>query len=72
MLLLPKMLETAEKFNTLPRLVVVSSEVHHWAKMKKGILDAANPLQVWGKESYTYVLVHWILDLDINAQLPRQ
>ena len=47
------MLETAEKFNALPRLVVVSSEVHHWAKMKKDILDAANPLQVWGKESYT-------------------
>lgn len=31
-LLLPKMFKTAQKYNTLPRIVVVSSEVHYWAE----------------------------------------
>ena len=57
-LLLPRMLETAEKFNTLPRLVVVSSDVHHWATLKQEVLEAPNPLRVFGgKDSYTYVAV---------------
>jgi len=52
------MLETAEKFNTLPRLVVVSSDVHHWATLKQEVLEAPNPLRVFGgKDSYTYVAV---------------
>ncbi|MCJ1280290.1 hypothetical protein MMC21_008117 [Puttea exsequens] len=45
-MMLPKMRETARSFNVSPRLVVVSSEVHGWAKFEernaKGILEALN------------------------------
>ena len=33
--LLPIMLRTAEKHHTSPRIVVVSSELHYWAKLDK-------------------------------------
>jgi len=54
------MLETAEKYNTgtLPRLVVVTSGMHHQAKLmaQKDVLEAPSPLKVFGGEnSYTYV-----------------
>ncbi|KAF9552311.1 NAD(P)-binding protein [Agrocybe pediades] len=32
LLLLPRMIDTAKKFNVNPRLVVVGSEVHYWTK----------------------------------------
>jgi NAD(P)-dependent dehydrogenase (short-subunit alcohol dehydrogenase family) len=35
-LLLPKLQETATKFNVQPRLTIVSSEVHAWTKFKEG------------------------------------
>lgn len=34
--LLPKMKETASKFNTRPTLTIVASEVHFWAKFPEG------------------------------------
>jgi len=39
LLLLPKLRETAVKFNVLPRLAVVSSEVHFWAAFKEKKAD---------------------------------
>ncbi|KAF8903502.1 short-chain dehydrogenase [Gymnopilus junonius] len=45
LLLLPRLLETAEKYNTTPRLVVLASELHYWAKLDKSVLDSPNPLR---------------------------
>ncbi|KAF4610727.1 hypothetical protein D9613_006657 [Agrocybe pediades] len=50
LLLLPRMMETAEEHNTTPRLVVVSSEVHYWSKIDKKVIDAANPIKFYGSE----------------------
>jgi retinol dehydrogenase 12 len=47
--LLPTMLRTAEKHHTIPRIVVVSSEVHHWAKLDKDVVDSPNGLEKFGK-----------------------
>ncbi|KAK7458153.1 hypothetical protein VKT23_010061 [Stygiomarasmius scandens] len=38
--LLPKMMETAKKYATFPRLVVVSSNTHYWSTIEKEIIDA--------------------------------
>ncbi|PPQ72440.1 hypothetical protein CVT26_003769 [Gymnopilus dilepis] len=46
--LLPRMLETADKYNTSPRLVVVASEVHYWAVVDKDLLEASNPIRHYG------------------------
>ena len=48
LLLLPRMLETADKYNTSPRLVVVASEVHYWAVVDKDLLEASNPIRHYG------------------------
>lgn len=48
LLLLPKLKETSEKFNTRPNLTIVASEVHFWAKFPEqhapegGIFDKLN------------------------------
>ncbi|KAF8159859.1 short-chain dehydrogenase [Crassisporium funariophilum] len=52
LLLLPHMLQTAEKHNTTPRLVVVASEVHYWAKLEKELIDSPNPLKKFGSAEY--------------------
>ncbi|KAK7458152.1 hypothetical protein VKT23_010060 [Stygiomarasmius scandens] len=36
----PQMMETAKKYATFPRLVVVSSNTHYWSTIEKEILDA--------------------------------
>ena len=51
--LLPIMLRTAEKHHTIPRLVVVSSEVHYWANLDKDIFDSPNGLVKFGKLEYS-------------------
>lgn len=33
LMILPKLHETASKHNTIPRLTIVSSEVHHWTQL---------------------------------------
>ncbi|KIM44799.1 hypothetical protein M413DRAFT_442764 [Hebeloma cylindrosporum] len=49
--LLPHMIETWKTYNTTPRIVVVSSEVHSWSHLdsEKKVLDAPNPFQVFGR-----------------------
>ncbi|KAL0566976.1 hypothetical protein V5O48_015024, partial [Marasmius crinis-equi] len=43
---LPKLLETAKNYpETVPRIVVVSSDVHYWAKISPEVVEAAKPLK---------------------------
>ncbi|KAF6753096.1 hypothetical protein DFP72DRAFT_436199 [Ephemerocybe angulata] len=44
-LLLPKMISTAERFNTHPRLLLVGSDVHMLIKFDKDIVDGESPLK---------------------------
>ena len=54
--LLPKMRDTATKFNTRPTLTIVSSEVHHWTKFKERLapeghlFERLNQKEVAGKK----------------------
>jgi len=43
------MIETRKTYNTTPRIVVVASEVHFWTKLEKKVLDAPNPLEIFGR-----------------------
>ncbi|KAK0237504.1 hypothetical protein EDD85DRAFT_770328 [Armillaria nabsnona] len=38
--LLPRMLHTAKEHNTMPRICVVASDVHHWANLPKNVTDS--------------------------------
>ncbi|KAF9033513.1 hypothetical protein BJ165DRAFT_1357049, partial [Panaeolus papilionaceus] len=49
LLLLPHMLQTATKYNTVLRLVVVSSEVHYFTNLSKRVVDAPKPFDALGK-----------------------
>lgn len=51
LLLLPKMLHTAEKYQTTPRLVIVSSEVHMSTKIDNEVLGSENPLRMFGSSA---------------------
>ena len=51
--LLPIMLRTAEKHHTSPRIVVVSSGVHYWAKLDKDVIDSPNGLAKFGKREFS-------------------
>ncbi|THU76951.1 short-chain dehydrogenase, partial [Dendrothele bispora CBS 962.96] len=53
-LLLPKMLETAKKHGTYPRLVVVSSNTHYWSTFEREIIDAPKGkiLETFSSEKY--------------------
>ena len=51
--LLPIMLRTAKSHYTSPRIVVVSSEVHYWAKLDKDVIDSPNGLVKFGKLEYS-------------------
>ncbi|KAJ3502682.1 hypothetical protein NLJ89_g8775 [Agrocybe chaxingu] len=69
LLLLPRMLETAKKHNTLPRLVVVCSDsTFSNLGMERTLLDSANPLQTFGSEEYCtpkYIQFPYILTLRV-------
>jgi hypothetical protein len=60
LLLLPKMIQTAEKFNTIPRLVVVTSSVHFRAETtefleKGGSIHEAMSKKEWASPmEYVY------------------
>ncbi|KAF8903482.1 short-chain dehydrogenase [Gymnopilus junonius] len=45
LLLLPRMIQTAVEHHTRPRLVIVSSDVHYWAKISEQVLTAPEPLK---------------------------
>lgn len=52
MLLAPHMIRTAQQHGTVPRIVVVTSEVHHWATIEKHVLDSPNILVTLGSAEY--------------------
>ncbi|KAJ6580929.1 hypothetical protein B0H19DRAFT_488399 [Mycena capillaripes] len=51
-LLLPTMLKTATQHSTIPRLVVVSSEVHYWIKIEKSVCENPEMLKTLGSSEY--------------------
>ena len=51
--LLPIMLSTAEKHQTIPRIVVVSSEVHYWAELDKDVFNSPDGLVKFGKREFS-------------------
>lgn len=50
-LLLPNMVKAAEQHKSHSRLVVVCSEVHHWARLEK-VIDSPNVLQALNDKEY--------------------
>ncbi|KAF8799295.1 retinol dehydrogenase 12, partial [Phlegmacium glaucopus] len=53
--LLPIMLRTANKHHTIPRLVVVSSEVHYWVELEKYVVESPDGLEKFGKLEYSQI-----------------
>jgi len=51
-LLLPKIISTAENFNTQPCIVVVSSGIHLLSKLDKDLVDGPHPLKTLGGKEY--------------------
>ncbi|KAK7031654.1 hypothetical protein R3P38DRAFT_3393524 [Favolaschia claudopus] len=51
-LLLPAMIKTAEEHATVPRLVVVASEVHYWTTLEKKILENPDMLKTMASAEY--------------------
>ncbi|KAJ7838051.1 hypothetical protein B0H13DRAFT_2677621 [Mycena leptocephala] len=52
LLLLPAMIKTAEQHSTVPRLVVVSSGMHYWAKIDKRVTENPDILKTIGSAEY--------------------
>lgn len=52
LLLLPKMLRTAEAHGITPRLIIVGSAVHSRAKFAQEILDSEHPLRSYNAPEY--------------------
>ncbi|KAF7360243.1 hypothetical protein MVEN_00753100 [Mycena venus] len=52
LLLLPAMIKTAQQHSTVPRLVVVSSEVHYWVKIEKRVYENPDMLKTLGSAEY--------------------
>lgn len=52
LLLLPRMLETAKQYNTVPRIVVVSSGVHYSARLEDKVFTSPNAFEVLGSKEY--------------------
>ncbi|KAF8875435.1 short-chain dehydrogenase [Infundibulicybe gibba] len=53
LLLLPRMTATAREHGTVPRIVVVTSELHHWAKIEKKVLDSGKIVSTIGSKEYS-------------------
>ena len=67
--LLPIMLRTAEKHHTNPRIVVVSSEVHYWAKLDEDVYNSPNGFVKFGKLEYPeYGILSSLSKLLINKK----
>jgi retinol dehydrogenase-12 len=51
-LLLPHMMRTAQQYATLPRLVVVTSELHHFASIPKNIAEGGAILTTFSSPEF--------------------
>ncbi|KAJ6580891.1 hypothetical protein B0H19DRAFT_1251172 [Mycena capillaripes] len=52
LLLLPAMLKTAKEHSTVPRLVVVSSDVHYWVDIEKRVYENPDIIKTLGSTEY--------------------
>jgi NAD(P)-dependent dehydrogenase (short-subunit alcohol dehydrogenase family) len=52
LLLLPHMVRTGSQYSTVPRIVVVASDVHYWASIEQRVLDTPNVLTTLGSKEY--------------------
>lgn len=52
LLLLPRMLQTAREHATAPRIVVVTSELHHFGVIPKEVFEKGNVLTTIGSAEY--------------------
>ncbi|KAF7357962.1 NAD(P)-binding protein [Mycena venus] len=52
LLLLPRMMQTAREYGTVPRIVVVTSELHHWGSIPKEVLARGGALTTLGSSEY--------------------
>lgn len=52
LLLLPQMVRTAQEHSTLPRIVVVASEVHYFAKIENDVLESPAILETLGSAEF--------------------
>ncbi|KAF7335675.1 WW domain-containing oxidoreductase [Mycena venus] len=46
------MIQTAEKYSTLPRLVIVSNEVHYWVEIEKSVCENPDMFRTFGRSEY--------------------
>ncbi|KAJ6595764.1 hypothetical protein DFH09DRAFT_1259000 [Mycena vulgaris] len=81
LLLLPLMIKTSKEHSTLPRIVVVSSEVHYWISIEKDLVENPGMLKAMGSAEYctsqnmeTRYLLTKLLNVffvrALNARLP--
>jgi len=52
LLLLPHMLRTAQEYSTVPRIVVVSSDLHYYTDIPKDIREKSDMLTTFGSAKY--------------------
>ncbi|KAF5363619.1 hypothetical protein D9756_000110 [Leucocoprinus leucothites] len=52
LLLLPRMSDTAQKFNVLPRMVVVSSDLHFWTNFDDKVIGSPNVFSLLSSKEY--------------------
>ncbi|KAJ7483188.1 hypothetical protein FB451DRAFT_1129081 [Mycena latifolia] len=52
LLLLPRMIQTAQEHATVPRIVVVSSSVHYWLKIEKSLCEDPEMLKTMASAEY--------------------
>ncbi|KAF5316275.1 hypothetical protein D9619_006570 [Psilocybe cf. subviscida] len=51
LLLLPRVIQTANDYKTTPRIVIVSSEVHYMTQLQNELMESPNPLETFGKSA---------------------
>ncbi|KAJ7319287.1 hypothetical protein DFH08DRAFT_1034977 [Mycena albidolilacea] len=52
LLFLPAMIKTGETYSTLPKIVVVASEMHHWVDIEKSVRENPNIIKTLGSAQY--------------------
>lgn len=51
-LLLPRLLETAAREHTAPRIVMVTSEMHYWTELEDQVFNSPNAFDLLGSKEY--------------------
>lgn len=68
------MIQTANKHSTTPRLVIVSSEVHHWVNIEQEVIDSPDMFKTLGSKEYCiagYASIFSHSEYGIDRQLER-